>query len=190
VAGNWDTLRERRLRELIADRCSFGLIQRTLNTEFNMGISRSSVAGKAKRLGLVSECDHKKRLPQYTKVLLTEEQRRQNRTALIKRQRERRAAEVRAQKIAAEAAKLAPSPTAPLQMHKRGFVYVSGPRSVTELPDVPTDKNVGGMTLAEAQAVRGCKYATGDLPNMRFCGKPGDPWCDEHRRIVYRWAAE
>lgn len=49
---------------------------------------------------------------------------------------------------------------------------------------------IGKMTREQVQDCRGCRWPYGDLPNMRFCGKPGDPWCPKHRQRAYPWAAK
>ena len=50
--------------------------------------------------------------------------------------------------------------------------------------DAPTASDFGTFTIVNVPNA-GCRYSSSESRPMLFCGKPGFPWCDEHRKIVF-----
>lgn len=172
----WSTEELQKLRQLWGDGMTCGQISRHMPNK-----SRNAVIGMAHRIGLSGRPNPVKR--HATMAPMSDHQRRERRT---EQQRERLA-----KKREQRAAEPVATPKIVEPMRKRGFVYVSGPRSTVALDTDTHAENVGKMTLEQTQAIRGCRYGYGHVPTMTFCGKvPADPWCPEHHRIVYRGVVE
>jgi len=165
--SGWSTEQDDQLREMWNAGLSASQISRRME-----GKSRNAVIGRSSRLGLTGRANPIKRHIAVPKM--SDEERR------LKHNEQQRVAHAAKRKRTAEPA----PPATPRPLKKRGFVYVPGVRSAVPLPAEMVEATVGKFTLEQVQAIHGCRYPYGDLPNMTFCGKPGEPWCEEHRRRV------
>lgn len=81
-------------------------------------------------------------------------------------------------------------------MHKRGIVFISGPKPTIPLIEEAETEKAGKFTLVEVLDARTCKWPSGHVPGMTFCGRKRDPndpnnnYCTKHLlrsiRLVHR----